>query len=241
MNFLQLVQKAIRKSGARAEVPSSLTSVTGIQLEFKEFVADAWRLIQMERQDWYFRQAEQAIDIDNVALTDGMRVPTSLIDSANSRSWNFIHLYDVYVRLRNDDTDNPSPIYFVPWNNWQEKLGRNDLQLEYNDEKDIEGRPQHFTVAPTGELWLNPIPDLEYEMGFIGPTAIQELSADTDTPTLPEAYHDMIMWKAVMDYGMYHSDVASINRGESHYTAYKKNLDQEYLPHMTKRTSQFYS
>lgn len=221
-------------------MPSTLVGVEGIQLEFKNYVIDAWREIQMERRDWYFKQAEQSIDIDNVALTDGMRVPTSLINSANSRSWNFIHLYDVFVRLRNDNTDQPSRIYFVPWNNWNDSMGRSDAQLNYNDGQDIEDRPRYFTIAPTGELWLNPIPDLEYEMQFFGPTAVQELSADSDTPTLPTDYHDMIVWRAVREYGMYHNDTGTAERARVKYMFYKKLLDEEYLPHITLDTNGFY-
>lgn len=235
MNFLQLVQKAIRKSGARASVPSSLSSVEGIQLEFKEYVNDAWKEIQMERKDWYFRAAEQSIDIDQLSLTDGMRVPTSLIDAANSRSWNFIHIYDVYIRLRGDDTDPPSRIYFVPWNNWKDKFGRSNIQLEYNDEKNVEGRPQWFTIAPTGELWLSPIPtaSTNYEMEFFGPTDIQDLSNDSDTPVLPERYHDMIVWKAAYEFHSYHTDAAGMERARQKYMMYKKLLDEEYLTQIT--------
>ena len=221
-------------------MPSTLVGVEGIQLEFKEFVNDSWRNIQMERKNWYFRAAEQSIDIDNLTLTDGMRVPTSLIDAANSRSWNFIHLYDMYVRKRNDDTDPPTRIYFVPWNFWAEKWGRSDAALEYNDEKDKEGRPQYFTIAPTGELWLNPIPDVNYEMQFFGPAAIQELSDNTDTPTLPTDYHDMIVWRAVREFALYHSDAATAERARLNYMPYKKNLDDEYLPHVTKKMNSFY-
>lgn len=240
MNFLQLVQKAIRKSGARASVPSSLSLVEGIQLEFKNYVIDAWREIQMERRDWYFRQAEQSIDIDNLSLTDGMRVPTSLINVANSRSFNWISLFDVYVRLRADDTDPPSKIYFVPWNSWNDSFGRSDAQLEYNDNQNIEGRPRYFTIAPTGEIWLNPIPDVNYEMQFFGPTAVEELSNDSDTPFLPTDYHDMIVWRAVREYALYHNDTGTAERASVKYTFFKKALDDEYLPHMTKKMDGFY-
>lgn len=241
MTYLELVQEAIKESGASTEVPSTLVGTTGLTDKFKRWVKQAWKKIQLERPDWYFRGEEQVIqNITSAALNEGVRVPTSLMPSTAVPSWNFVLRYDIYIHLQNDATDVPTLLRYIPWNNWYEGYGRSDAQLEYNESESETSRPQRFTISPTGEMWINPIPDDTYEIQLFGPKKLQELSVDADEPFLPENYHEMIVWRAVREYGMYHQDVAVAERARANYIPYKKGLDEEYLPHMTLCVDGFY-
>lgn len=242
MTYLELVQEAMRESGVSTEIPSALSGVTGITDKFKRWVASSWKELQLERPDWYFRGEEQVIqNIVSTSLDEGVRVPTSLMPNTAVPSWNFVLRYDIYIRLQGDNTDAPSLLTFIPWNKWREGYGRSDARLEYNEQESQEGRPTRFTIAPTGEMWINPIPDDTYEIQLFGPKTLQELSADADEPFLPENYHDMIVWRAVREYGMYHQDVAVAERARANYIPYKKALDEEYLPQMTLSVDSLYS
>lgn len=242
MTYLELVQEATRESGASTEVPSALASVTGLQARFKRWVRQSWKELQMERPDWYFRGEEQVIqNIESASLDEGVRVPTSLMPNTAIPSWNFVLRYDIYLRLQNDATDNPTLLTFIPWNNWNRGYGRSEAQLERNEDGGESGRPDRFTITPTGEMWINPIPDDTYEIQLFGPKKLQELSDDADEPFLPEHYHEMLVWRAVREYGMYHQDVAVAERARANYIPYKKSLDEEYMPQMTLRVDGFYA
>ena len=58
MNFLQLVQNAMREGGVTQTdpEPSTLTGVTGITLKFKNWVQLAWEEFQLENDDAEFRR-----------------------------------------------------------------------------------------------------------------------------------------------------------------------------------------
>lgn len=59
MNYLQLVQSAMRESGVTTTdpEPSTLVGVTGITLKFKEWVQQAWQEFQIENNDAELRRS----------------------------------------------------------------------------------------------------------------------------------------------------------------------------------------
>ena len=50
--YLEMVQKAIRKSGAKVDAPTTIVGATGITELFVEWVQDAWKEIQLEHLGW---------------------------------------------------------------------------------------------------------------------------------------------------------------------------------------------
>ena len=59
MNYLQLVQSAMRESGVTTTdpEPSTLVGVMGITLKFKEWVQQAWQEFQIENNDAELRSS----------------------------------------------------------------------------------------------------------------------------------------------------------------------------------------
>lgn len=240
MNFIQLVQKAIRYSGARIDAPSSVSDATGLARDFVDYVNDAWRDIQMERPEWYFRTKAIEVDLDKSILEKGQKLSRTAITPPSSGSWNFISLYNVHVIDPDDERDQPTPLRFVPFNFYYSRWGKSEAQLDANENIEQEGRPQRFTIAPTGEVWINPIPDKRYVMHFFGPNRIQQLCDDCDEPFFPPEYHDMIVWRAIRDWAMYQQDSAMMEKARIRYLPLKKSLDSEYLSQITLKTGQFY-
>ena len=237
MNYLQLTQKAIRLSGARLDPPTSVTAAKGLAADFFTYVNDAWRDLQMERPDWYFRIQEAEIDLSGAILDKGQRLTRLQIPAPINRSFNFISLYDFHIQEKDNPADAPTALTYIPWNNYPD---RTSLELDYNEEVQKEQRPTRFTVAPDGQVWLFPAPDKDYTLRFFGVKRIQQLCQDCDTPFLPEEYHDMIVWRAIRDYAMYMQDAAMLEKSRARYMPLKKSLDDEYMPHMTKKVDGLY-
>lgn len=240
MEYIELVKRAIRYSGARIDAPSSVSTATGLAADFVDYVNDAYRDIQMERPEWYFRMMPRELEISEQLLDKGQKVKPSDIQAPASPSWNFVALYDIFIKESDKADDQPSSITFIPWNNCHNRWGRSEAQLDTNEALEIKGRPQRFTIAPNGEMWLNPIPDKSYVMHFMGPNKVQKLCDDCDQPYMPEEYHDMIVWRAVRDYAMYQQDAAMMEKARIRYLPLKKSLDAEYLPQITLNVGKFY-
>lgn len=237
MTYLELTQKAVRLSGARLDPPTSVTAAKGLAADFFTYVNDAWRDLQMERPDWYFRVQESEIDISGSSLEKGQRLTRLQIPSPINRSFNFLALYDLHIQIKDMPSDVPTPITYIPWNSYPD---RTSLDLDYNEEVQKAQRPKHFTVAPDGQVWIYPVPDKDYVLRFFGIRRIQKLCQDCDEPFLPEEYQDMIVWRAIRDYATYMQDAAMIEKARMRYMPLKKALDDEYMPHMTQKVDTLY-
>ena len=238
MNFLQLTQKAVRLSGARLDPPTSVTAAKGLAADFFTYINDAWRDIQMERPDWYFRAAQGELNINSDVLEKGQKLTKISVPNPINRSFNFMALHDFYIVEKDNPTDIPSNLQFIPWNSYPY---RTDIQLDYNENNLDPQRPRDFTVAPNGDIWLFPVPDKDYTINFNGVKRIQELCADCDEPFLPPEYSDMIVWRAIRDYAMYLQDAAMMEKARARYLPLKKSLDDEYLTRMTLDVDTLYS
>jgi len=127
----------------------------------------------------------------------------------------------------------PTKLCYIPWMQWPDSFGRSLPGREYNNAEDArKGEPQYFTLTPDGQMLVHPTPDKKYIMHFYCTSAIQELSDDLDEPFLPEHLHLMIVWKALMEYALYHNDRSVFERARSKYRVYKKLLEDRYMPAM---------
>jgi hypothetical protein len=80
VNYLQLVNKAINLSGVELDdlTSSNFASTTdSLSKKFKTFVADAWKDIQLERDEWEFKSAQTFANVyPRLLIEDGDR-PTA--------------------------------------------------------------------------------------------------------------------------------------------------------------------
>lgn len=240
MNYLELVQRTIRESGAHLRIPEELVGLDGLQSLFKDWVADAWREIQLERSDWNFRQAEEAVTLDPVTLDNEVIVPPEEISTEFEQDWRVILLRDIYVHDPSDDNFVPRKMFYVPWNRWPQIFGRTVSRREYNEEQDTQRIPRWFTYTPDGMLQVYPRPDRLYEIQFWAPKAVQYLEEDTDEPFLEEHHRMAIVYRALMEYALYHDDRSVFERARNKWRSYKKSLEHRYMPDMAMRTDQLY-
>lgn len=238
MNFLQLTRKAIKLSGARLDLPESVSGAKGLASDFFDYVKMAWSDLQRERPDFYFRVTQAEIDLSEPSLEKGQKVSRIQIPPVFGRSFNHTALYDFYIQKTDNPNDAPTALQFIPWNFYSD---RSELKLDYNESILERARPRQFTVAPDGNLWVLPIPDAQYTLRLFGTRRIQELCHDCDEPFLPEEYRDMIIWRAIRDYAMYVQDNAMIEKARARYMPLKKALDSEYLTQITLKTDTLYS
>ena len=104
MNYLQLVQESITRSGMRTALPSTLAGATDSVADWKAWVQDSWRELQEESTNWWFRQKlDQTLAIS--ASTDEYSMPANL-ETLNYRT------LTIYTTAKTDE----SPIKHIPIN-----------------------------------------------------------------------------------------------------------------------------
>lgn len=221
-NYLQLVQKAIRKSGAKVEVPTTIVGASGLLELFVEWVQEAWIHIQLEHMGWHWRISRD-LELNITSATDEYDLPATL------------EYFDMRTVSVYDEVEDELQIYHVPYLHWRNQLDKLNVAPG--------AKPICFTVTPDNKLVFYPIPDQAYTVRYDGHLVVEELdnTDDTDTPTgiLP-VYHDSIVWKAVEYYSMHFEDGAKLQEAQTMFRPFKKYFEERELEDVVVDTSAMY-
>jgi len=221
--YLKLVQKAVRKSGASVDVPTTIVGATGITEMFVEWVQDAWKDIQLEHMGWNWRVVRD----DTLAITAGTdeyAMPADL-ESFDNRT------LSIYI-----DPADESPLHFVNYHVWRNTMDKQSPATP--------ARPQRFTITPDDKIAIFPPPDVGYTLRMDGFRVLQLLDVENnnDIPAyLRPEYHDGIMWRAVMYYAQHFEDGAKLQEAQAHFKPYKKYYEERELEDITLDTTSMYS
>lgn len=220
--YLQLVQKAVRKSGAKVDVPSTIVSATGIDELFVEWVQDAWKDIQLEHLSWSWRVARDTL-LSITSSTDEYAMPSAL-ESVDRRT------FSVYKVIADE-----SPLHFINYHYWRYHLDKLSPAAS--------AKPINFTITPDDILAFYPKPDQNYTVRFDGLNKVEILddTDNSDTPTgIRAEYHDGIMWRAVMYYAAHMEDGAKLQEAQDRFRSYKKYFEEREQEDVTIDTTAMY-
>lgn len=101
---------------------------------------------------------------------------------------------------------------------------------QYGSMRTTYSRPVVVSVKPNKDLAFGPSPDRAY---FIGAEYYQkptEFSADGDEPALPDRFHMMIVYRAMMFYGGFEAAPEVYQRGEFEFKRLMDRLTLDQLP-----------
>ena len=220
--YLQLVQKAIRKSGAKIESPSTIVGATGLTELFVEWVQDAWKHIQLEHLGWKWRVSRD-LSLAITSATDEYDLPSTL-ESFDKRT------VSVYKAV-----DDELPIHYVNYQHWRNQLDKLNVAAG--------AKPIVYTVTPDDKIAFYPKPDQDYTVRYDGLKAVEILdnTADGATPTgLISVYHDGILWKAIEYYAAHFEDGAKLQEAQNMFRPYKKYYEERELEDVVVDTKVFY-
>lgn len=161
MDYLELVQKAMRRAGVREDLPSTLVGATGIVSDFMDYVTDTYRKIQTtaHAERWFFRQAlDQTLAL--VAAQEDYTMPTGMQDI----NWSTVTLYET---ARTDE----KYLEYIDYYTW--RMGYDTRSVE-------DTRPQWITVDPANEIHIYPAPDKIYTLRYDGVLSVDEMTVDAD-------------------------------------------------------------
>lgn len=217
MDLQTMAQEALLRSGMRREYDTISVTSEGIGLEFVTAVRDAWKDLQRESTNWFFRQKlDQTFTVN--ASDDDYAMPTGL-ETLNYRT------VTIYETAKTDET----PVIYLPYEDWRWK----------DTVTTSEARPRYITERPDEVLQVWPVPDQAYTLRFDGVWDIDDMTANDDVPgdtitsgtrLLPVRYDWILVWDAVRRVALAHEDQALYSRADERYRAERARLSEKQMP-----------
>lgn len=208
---LQLCQQLLEESGLSGEITSTLNAtgeaksiVRRIDYAYNQiqrapgmlwrFLWVTWEFTTVDGVDEYSAQTADPPILNDWTLLDSRRLPV-------------VRFYPTTGTV--DDTQSLPALPFDTWDRI------------YKIQPPEKGEPETCSISPNGHLMIGPRPDaVGYKIRGRGYRRPHALTADSDAPLLPEEFHDLIVWRALIrqsaadeDPGNYSDAAGQYNEG----------------------------
>jgi hypothetical protein len=206
LNYLQLCQALRAESGLSGTGPSSVVGQSGMYARLVEWTQEAYAEI-LDMLPWSFLWARAT-----PTLTIGQTIytPAQLGVADLGRIWAKSVL----------DTTAAPPVLLrcYPWQT---------LDSMYWSGR--QGPPRYFARRPDNTIQILPEPDLAYTLQLDYQRIAPALTANTDTPLIPDAnLHKAIVYKALEYYGMHDENVTAMQHGARQFAVMLSRMDTLY-------------
>ena len=185
--FLKLCQQVRKLGGLQGTGPISVTTVQGTEEAIVQMVIESYTEIQNRRRDWEWMERSHSFftGVGQEEYTYQNIFGTATPDHSE------YHKQSVRI------TDNEGTVRYLKY------IDRDVLEARYLNNTD-QKLPTEYTIDPSTQgLILRPIPDDVYTVDFRYQRTPEILSLDTDIPSLPAQFHDVIIYKALMKLAVY--------------------------------------
>ena len=220
--FLELSQAVSRESGTISGTnPTTVLSQQGRLLKIVDWVDQAHVAIQNLHAGWRWMQKTFE---GNTTSGSGQYM---------AASWSITDLRD-WLRDNKEDFYQPHTIYLtatgvsdegalreISWQQWRTRYGRGLQTNNY---------PSEYAISPAGEFSLGPIPDDTYTVRGEYRQAAVRMTVDGDVPAMPAAFHEIIIWRALMMLAEFDEAVDQRASAVIKYSAHLETLEHDQLP-----------
>jgi len=207
-----------------SKVTDTVTPDTDHVADLVAFIDQAWvdiQLAQNNRWDWMRNRQ----DDDTVVLTASTRTLTMATIDATCRTVVPFIAHDItplrYILLKHPTTDSVHRVEFVPYEFFRGYRDRGSRP---------EQRPTRFTVRKNGDLEFDPTPDVAYKINCDWVQVPTELALDADTPDMPNHFHMLVVWWAVVHQMGFDENQGRYNVADRNYKKMYNRLCIEQLP-----------
>ena len=216
MNYLQLVNRARVECGVSGNALATALNQTGENSRFTNWVNTAYVDIQSAKDDWDFLRG--TFSFQTVAQQQNYS-PTDVGIASDFGNWKV----NSFRCCLDSNFADEQLMNFMNFEEFRNLYRYGSMRTTYS-------RPVVFSSEPDKGLAFGPIPDQIY---FINGEYFKkpiEFSIDTDTPRIPERYHMIIVYKAMMYYGGFESAPEVFSRGEYEFRRLMDRLHIDQLP-----------
>jgi hypothetical protein len=211
MNYLALTNALKTKCGVSGSDLTTIVGVTGEPGRLASWINEAYLNIQLVLPTWNWMRNSFSFQ----TTTGKYSYSATDCGVTDYGFWKIDSLrrYITSVGVR-------SEIHVTPmhYDSWRDTYLFGNMRLSYSD-------PLFVAEGPDMSLNFGMIP------GDVGYTIVGEyyktpsvLAADTDTPSMPDRYHMVIVYRAMMMYGMYEAAPEVVQEGTALYNAMLRRL-----------------
>lgn len=219
MTFLQLVQRLRQESATSGASPTTTVNQTGDIKRLVDWISTSWMDIQNEKPDWNFMR--QSISFNSIAGLQSYSVSQTGIASFGNFKKDSFRQYNVANGYGSEQRLN-----FIPYDTFR------DL-YQYGVMRTTQQMPVSFTLDPSKNFLLGPIPDNIYNVNGEQYALPTNFTLDTDTPTMPSQFHMAIVWKALMYYGQFEGAQEAYAHGQNEFSRLMSVLRSDQMPTIT--------
>ncbi len=232
-NYLELCQATLRESdtGPTASLVS-IEDANQYNALLAKAVQEAWRDIQASNETWGWRQKNFTLElVSGTPRYEWNRMRQSSGGEVSIRrfhNWIIPNEYGEGIQwlISSPSNDHASTVD-LPRISWQTMRSRR-FALR------TENRPTAYAVYPDLSVRFHPTPDDTYRIYGMYQLGLQILRVDGDIPEgIPDAYHDVIKWRAVMNLHSFDKDADAYQFARMNYRTIMQSLENIFLPDMT--------
>lgn len=213
MNFLELSQRLHSEAGVAGASHTTVVSQTGMLGRLVNWILSAYEDIQNLHPEWQFLQSSFSFSTvaeqQNYTKTDA-----GVTDLASWKTKD--------VRLYSAVTDEVELVYH-PWDDFR-------LAYKSGSSRTQEERPSVYSIKYDLSMDLWPIPDAVYTVNGEYFKQAQTMTLDADEPVIPNQYHMIIVWRALMFYGAKIGADEVYAHGNNEYGRILRRLELNQLP-----------
>lgn len=215
--YLQLCNSLIRKCGISGGSIGSVSGQTGEMLRVVNWIDEAYRQIQLVQPNWNWMRKQCSF---STVASQGSYTPAQAgaSDVSNWKTDSF-RCYVTSAGVRSEMF-----LDEVEYDSFRDTYIFGNLRLSYS-------RPTVIAFGPDYSVNLGMAPDSS-DYTIVGEyyCTTQYLTLDGDIPLMPAQYHDIIVHRAMVMYGMYESAQEVVAEGTNLYNAMIRRLGRDLLP-----------
>lgn len=219
LTFLQLCSRLRQEVGISGAGPIAVTGQTGELKRIVDWVLGAYEEIQNKHKNWKFLQNEFSFNTVSgtqaYALTDA-----ALATMTELATWK---RDDVRIYLTATGTSDETRLRYCPWENFK-------ATYLFGASRATTGKPTHFSIKPDKSIVFWPKPDAIYTCVGEYFKRAQTMTANADEPLLPDEYHMLIVWQAIVTYAVYTASPEVYAGAKEKVALYMPKLELDQLP-----------
>lgn len=213
--LIQLVNDLERESGTiyQAQRLTTVVNPVGRQEKMVEWIIEAWRIIQNARGDWpWMRKEFQSALIPNQSryAASDFSVTDFAAWERDTPTYSPFTLYDSAIGRKDERV-----LFPVTYQSWKIRWDRGEHDAN---------RPIDYAIDNDRKFCVGGKPDKAYVVRGAYRRSAQILAADGDVPILPEQYHQIIVWRAMMLMGGHDEAVNVVAHAQSVYARMHRDV-----------------
>ena len=219
---LQLCQRYAKEAGisgaSNSTLPTSTLAQTGEMLDVVNDIDSAYEKLQNMKPNWHFLR----FDFSFPTISGTQNYTPTDAGYPEHKTWK-ADSFRCYLTATG--TDDEQDLCFVPWEDFR------DLYL-LGSQRDASGRPIKFTIKPDKSVSFYPKPDAIYTVVGEYWKRAQAMGANATEPLMPDEFHLILVWMALMKYGLREAAQEKYALGLMEYNALIGPLKTTQLPPM---------